>query len=56
MTSKEFLSHQEASILSEGICPLCQTEVEYVAGVRWRCPKCFFEFELVADTGEKVEI
>lgn len=55
MSYQEYLDSQQSSILSEGICPFCHIEIEWITVFRWGCPKCLVEFELVADEEGNVE-
>ncbi len=43
------LTPQQEAVLTEGICPVCGGEVEFVSENLWQCQQCGSQFELVAD-------
>lgn len=45
------LTSQQEAILTEGICPLCGGEVEFVSANLWQCQQCGSQYELVAKSG-----
>lgn len=54
MTDRE-LDKQETAILVEGVCPCCESEVEYLTSTKfakvWKCvnPDCGKKFQLEED-------
>ncbi len=39
------LTTQQAAILSEGICPLCHSGINYLHDLLWQCSNCRQVFE-----------